>query len=286
MRRLLAALGLLALVAPHVPAQTKPESNGSEKAIERRIQKLRSLPDDERTAETRRLAFDIRQAAPSPGKLSLATSLSGLSTEGDFGRDVLEAVAGTLSAAITEQRTGGAPAQQLEPAYAELARVVHYEGLPVPLNDPEFVAAVARLRADDEARASGDFTLQDLNGKSWTLKELRGSVVLVNFWATWCPPCRKEMPDLETLYRRFASQGLVILGISDEDRDKVKAFLGEHPVTYPVLLDPGRRVNQSLHIQGIPISLVYNRAGELVAQAADMRTLAQFLDMLERAGLR
>ena len=86
---------------------------------------------------------------------------------------------------------------------------------------------MAKLEADDQHRNEANFTLTDLKGKAWTLKDLRGKVVLVNFWATWCPPCRKEMPDLETLNQRFGSQGLVILGISDEDAATVSPFIAE-----------------------------------------------------------
>jgi len=107
----------------------------------------------------------------------------------------------------------------------------------------------------------------------------------VNFWATWCPPCRKEMPDLDTLYQRYKNSGLVILAISDEDPGTVKPFIADHRVGYPVLLDPGRKVNELFRVQGIPKSFLYDRMGNLVAQAIDMRTQAQFLEMLGHAGL-
>jgi len=111
-------------------------------------------------------------------------------------------------------------------------------------------------------------------------------VVLVNFWATWCPPCRKEMPDLEMLYRQFKDQGLVILAISDEVESKVRPFVAEQKVTYPILLDPGRKVNDLFQIEGIPKTFVYDRSGKLVAQSIDMRTRRQFLEMLAQAGLQ
>jgi thiol-disulfide isomerase/thioredoxin len=110
--------------------------------------------------------------------------------------------------------------------------------------------------------------------------------VLVNFWATWCPPCRKEMPDLESLHNRFKDQGLVILAVSDEEEAKVKPFLAGRSITYPILLDPGRKVNELFRVDGIPKSFVYDRNSKLVAQAIDMRTQKQFLDMLAQAGLK
>jgi peroxiredoxin len=147
------------------------------------------------------------------------------------------------------------------------------------------MAAMAKLEADDRDRQQGNFTLADLKGKTWTLKDLHDHVVLVNFWATWCPPCRKEMPDLDALYQRFKDQGWVVLAVSDEEPAKVTAFLNSHAVSYPILLDPGRKVNEQFHVEGIPKSFVYDRHGNLAAQAIDMRTRGQFLDLLSRAGL-
>jgi peroxiredoxin len=154
------------------------------------------------------------------------------------------------------------------------------------LDSSKFSAAMSKLEEQDRNREKADFTLTDLSGKNWTLKDLRGKVVLLNFWATWCPPCRKEMPDLEALYRRFEPQGLVILGVSDEDTDKVKPFIEQQEITYPVLLDPGRKVNELFQIQGIPKTFVYDREGKIVAQSIDMRTQKQFLEMLGQAGLK
>jgi len=145
---------------------------------------------------------------------------------------------------------------------------------------------MAKLEADDATRQKADFTLNDLQGKSWSLKSLQGKVVLVNFWATWCPPCRKEMPDLQSLYLRFKDNGFVVLSISDEEAAKVSPFVAERNITYPVLLDPERRVNVEFQIEGIPKSFVYDRAGKLVAQSIDMRTQKQFLEMLAQAGLQ
>ena len=266
----------------------KASLSQEEKAIQEQERGLRSLPDDTRAVATKRLATAIQRLPAGANKLMLAMNLSGLSTEGDFGRDTLQAVANTLAGAIQEQRkaAGASGDKALEPACSELARVVHYEHVQVSLNDPTFSAALEKMAADDKDRQDADFTLRDLQGKQWTLKQLRGKVVLVNFWATWCPPCRKEMPDLEKLHRRFGPEGLIILAISDEDSGKVKPYIVQGKYTYPILLDPGRVVNERFHIEGIPKSLVYDRAGKLVAQSPDMRTMGQFLEMLAQAGLR
>jgi peroxiredoxin len=244
--------------------------------IQARINKLRSLADDARAVETRKLALEIR-SVPTPGdELALAVNLSHLATEGGS-RDTLREVAATIADAVRKVPEA--------PAYDELARLVHYEGVDLKMNDPRFQKAIAELDAKDSVREHSDFSLKDLKGKSWTLSQLRGQVVLVNFWATWCPPCRKEMPDLETLYKRFSGEGLVILAISDEDDAKVRPFIAEQKYTYPILLDPGRLINTRYQIEGIPETLLYDHSGKLVAQSSDMRTMEQFLDILKHAGL-
>ena len=106
---------------------------------------------------------------------------------------------------------------------------------------------------------------------------------LSNFWATWCPPCRKEMPDLDRLYRQFKKKGLVVLAVSDEDKNKVASFRAQHSTTFPILLDPGRKVNELFRVQDIPKSFVYNRDGKLVTESIDMRSREQFLAMLAAA---
>ena len=256
-----------------------------EKPIAEQIHGLRQLPDDVRARTTKELALQIRQLPATPNKLRLALSLANLSTEGDFGHQTLQEVATTLSDTLLQQPVPNEKGQPTAP-YVELAQLVRYEHVQTTLDTPQFKEAMAKLEADDQLRQKADFTLIDLHGKTWRLSELRGKVVLVNFWATWCPPCRKEMPDLEALYNRFKGQGLVILAISDEELGKVQPFIAERKITYPVMLDPGRKVNEMFQVEGIPKSFVYNREGRLVAESIDMRTQGQFLQMLAQAGLQ
>jgi len=108
---------------------------------------------------------------------------------------------------------------------------------------------------------------------------------LLNFWATWCPPCRKEMPDLQKLYRQYRDQGLTILAVSDEPRDTVAPFIEKQGYTFPVLLDPDEKVHAAYSVEGIPKSFLIDRGGRLAGQAIDMRTEEQFRRMLREAGL-
>jgi len=272
--------------------------SADEKPLADQIHGLRSLADDVRAGTTKDLALKIRKLPATENKLRLAVSLAGLSTEGDFGHNTLQEVATTLAETLRERpvpwaepkNPDAASKATREPArpYIELATLVRYEHVEVSHdlnNDEQFRTAMTRLEADDRKREHPEFTLKDLSGKTWTFAELRGKVVLVNFWATWCPPCRKEMPDLETLYGRFSSKGLVVLGISDEEAAKVEPFIRERKVSFPVLLDPGRKVNEMFVVEGIPKSFVYDREGKLVAQSIDMRTQKQFMEMLAKAGL-
>ena len=267
-----------------LPAQNRIVWSDTEKPIVEQLRGLRSLNDSERPKATLQLALQIRQLPAAAHKELLAEQLANLATEGDAGREALQEVAAALEQALIEQPPVEKPGS-VNGAYVTLAQLVRYEHVQISLVSPQIAPAMAKLEADDRLRQDANFTLTDLTGRSWSLRELRGKVVLVNFWATWCPPCRKEMPDLETLYRRFGPRGLVILAISDEDAAKVKPFVSEHQFSYPILLDPGRKVNETFQVEGIPKSFVYDREGKLVAQAIDMRTQRQFLAMLAHAGL-
>lgn len=257
----------------------------NETVITREIQGLRAVPDAQRPAATTRIAEEIRTLPAGQMKLKLADTLMHLATEGDPGKETLQAVVDTLAQSIKE--TPPAAAKDGRPAmpYMDLARLARYEGISSGLNDPNLEKADQILAANDAEVEKADFTLKDLSGKKWTLSALRGKIVLVNFWATWCPPCRKEMPDLDAIYTHFESQGLVVLSISDEEGFKVASYLRTTKYSPPVLIDSGDKVEKAFHIEGIPKTFVFDREGKLAAQSIDMRTQHQFLMMLAKAGL-
>jgi peroxiredoxin len=275
---LLVACAILA-GAPAISGQTQAAPGSQEQAIAARLRQLRGLPDDEWTVEVGQLARQIHALPAGKGKLDLLASLSGLATEGDAGHETLQMIADTFVEAIA-----GLPESQ-RVGYDFLANLARYEHVQVSLDDPPYRAAMAKLEASDQRRLSPEFTLGDLQGRKWSLQALRGKVVLVNFWATWCPPCRREMPDMQALYERFGPRGLVILAISDEEAVKVGDFAAAQKYTFPILLDPGREVHDLFAVEGIPKSFLYGRDGRLVAQAIDRRTSRQFLGMLKLAGL-
>jgi peroxiredoxin len=281
----LSMAALLATRASCVQAQSKePQWTAEQAPIAKSIAGLRSLADDVRPAATQLLAMQIRALPPSSNKLELAYELANLCTEGDQGQDTVQEVAATLAEALRQNPVPGTNGQPAEP-YVELAMLATYEQAHVSLDNAQFRQAMTKLQEDDLRREHADFTLTGLDGKMWTLRGMRGKVVLVNFWATWCPPCGKEMPDLDALYKRFKGQGFVVLAISDEQAGTVRSFIEKHKVQYPILLDPGDRVHKLFAVDGIPKSYLYDRDGKLVAEAMDMRTRRQFSAMLAKAGL-
>lgn len=276
---------LLALLVLAAAAQTKTPSDAE---IVKRLQGLRSVPDDKRGQETGDLALAIRGLAAGDRKVQLALGLAHLATEGDPGRDNLQAVTTTLATAVVETPAKpngktGAP----NGAYVELAELAHYEHMtvdPAVAATDQYQKATEQLIATDAAIEKEDFTLKDLHGKKWTLSQLRGKIVVVNFWATWCPPCRKEIPDLDRIQAHFKDD-VVVLGLDDEDAFKISQFFSGHETSYPILLDTNRKVAEAFHVEGIPKTFVFNREGKLAAESIDMRTGRQFLQMLAAAGL-
>ncbi|MGD0547875.1 MAG: TlpA disulfide reductase family protein [Terracidiphilus sp.] len=274
----LIATAALLLAAPLIHAQA------SESAINKRLGSLRSLSAEERPVATIKLASEIRTLPAGPKKVGLADALSHLVTEGDQGVEALQAVANALSQALTESPL---PAKKDQPpmAYLDLASLVRYENVTTALNDPLLAKADQILAANEADVQKADFTLRDIKNKKVTLSELRGKIVMVNFWATWCPPCRLEMPDLDIIYTHFQPQGLVILSITDEDALKVIPFINQMGYHPPVLFDSDGKAHKLFHVEGIPKNFVFDREGKLVAQSIDQCTQHQLLMMLAKAGL-
>ncbi len=133
-----------------------------------------------------------------------------------------------------------------------------------------------------------DFTLKDLDGRSHRLSDYRGQAVVLNFWATWCPPCRREMPSMERAWQRLQKKGAVILAVDvGEDLDTVYTFLADIPVSFPLLLDEDAEIVSRFPIRGLPTTYVVDPSGHLVYQAVggrdwdDPEVLKTILDLRE-----
>jgi peroxiredoxin len=130
------------------------------------------------------------------------------------------------------------------------------------------------------------FSLPVLGGESeLSLESLRGKVVLVNFWATWCKPCEDEMPAMENLYRTLGSRGFELVAISvDDDRLAVEEFVDRLGLSFPILLDPGKRVSDAYQSYRFPESYLIDRGGVLVARYIGPREwdAPAYLDRIQR----
>lgn len=142
--------------------------------------------------------------------------------------------------------------------------------LAMPLPAAEEVPGLSTtLTAVDPVEAP-DFTLSDMDETAHTLSDLRGNYVLVNFWATWCPPCRKEMPSLESLYQQYRERSFRVLAVNQwENPDHVFSYMGELDVfpSFPILFDPKSEVSERYGVRGLPTSFIIDPQGRIIYRA-------------------
>jgi peroxiredoxin len=132
--------------------------------------------------------------------------------------------------------------------------------------------------------AAPGFVLEDMDGQVHRLEQYRDQVVVVNFWATWCPPCRDELPSLQRLWERMRDEGVVVLGINiGEDADSIFLFTADYPVDFPLLLDEDSAVIEAWPVVGIPTTYIVDRQGRLTYRAIGAR---EFDEPAIRATLR
>ena len=127
---------------------------------------------------------------------------------------------------------------------------------------PEALNATGRPAAAQEGRAAPNFRLADLAGGTASLTDYRGRYVLVNFWASWCKPCRQETPDLQALSSRADSAKLVVLGVNQQESPgDARSFAAEFSVTYPILLDRTGEVSLGYRVGGLPLTVLIDPEG-------------------------
>ena len=160
-----------------------------------------------------------------------------------------------------------------------------------------FVLCAAQAAGDDAVQflpplekpiTAPDFTLQGEDGNTYRLSDYRGKVVVLNFWATWCPPCRYEMPSMERAHKKLQGEKIVLLAINvGESEDKVFEFTGQYPVTFPLLLDTEGAIIRKYQVIGMPTTFVIDPRGIVTHRAVgsrewdDEQLLAQLRKLLK-----
>jgi peroxiredoxin len=126
------------------------------------------------------------------------------------------------------------------------------------------------------------FTLTDVNGRQVALSSFRGNVVVLDFWATWCPPCKREIPDFIDLQSAYRSKGVQFVGVALDEPDKVRAFAREHEMNYPVLLGTDDVAARYGGISGIPTTYIIDRNGRIVERYEGFRPREVFESAIKK----
>lgn len=141
-------------------------------------------------------------------------------------------------------------------------------------------------RPDMSGQAAPDFRLTDLAGKPHRLENYRGSVVVLDFWASWCAPCRKELPAIERLHRQYGGRGLVVLAVNSELPRAARAFVQKNGYTFTVLTDEAGSVFDDYAVSSIPVTVVIDRDGRISAHFIGFRGEASLLASIREAGIQ
>lgn len=145
---------------------------------------------------------------------------------------------------------------------------------PLGAGKDEDLYEALRLIRPEKPLAAEPFTLPAPGGAKVRLADFQGQVIFLNFWATWCPPCKEEMPAMERLYRKLKARGFVVLAVSIDapgSEAEVAAFLREHRLTYPVALDAKMEVARLYRVRALPSTYLIDRQGKIVAMALGAR---------------
>lgn len=134
------------------------------------------------------------------------------------------------------------------------------------------VSARGYIKKIDPPQTQPGFTLMDLDGNPHQLSDYTGSIVIVSFWASWCPPCRKEMPSMERAWQLLKDQGVQFLAVNvGENEDTVFLFTADYDISFPLLLDLDGKITEQWPVQGLPTTFVLNRKGKIIYQAVGGR---------------
>lgn len=127
-----------------------------------------------------------------------------------------------------------------------------------------FLLLALNVQAGTISGPAPDFTLKSNSGKNIRLSDLRGQVVMINFWASWCGPCRQEMPILDDLYKRYSKLGFTLIGVNvEQDSSKANAYLKDIPVSFPILYDTANQTSKLYNVNAMPTTVMVDRNGNM-----------------------
>ena len=138
---------------------------------------------------------------------------------------------------------------------------------------------------DEEVVITGEyennFTLEDIEGDEVSLSDFSADVIVLNFWATWCPPCKQEIPDFIAAYNKYKDEGVRFIGVSNEDAATIKSFAGEYGINYILLVDRNSVIMNDWGIRAIPTTFILDGNGQIIYKNVGMMTGAQLEGAIE-----
>ena len=174
---------------------------------------------------------------------------------------------------------------QMSRDYSRLGEILDQRKVRLDNPSPSVRAREVLRAIDNLPMEQVDFSLRDSHGKSHSLAELRGKIVLLDFWASWCGPCIKEIPLIKELHADLGGKGVVVLGVDDESAATVRGFEQKNALPYTTLIDADRKLHDRLGIEGIPACIVIDRNGVVVDRVPYPHAKTDFLTVLRQAGL-
>jgi len=183
-----------------------------------------------------------------------------------------------------EAQTVGPEQEQLTPAGSRRrpAQLVVFAAASVLVLASLAYGATTRGSGQLQAGPAPDFTLELFDGGNISLSDLQGQIVVLNFWASWCPPCREEAPTLESVWQRYSGQGVSVIGVDYKDTEPpARAFIEEFGITYPNGPDPRSRIARAYGVQGVPETFVITQKGEIAKVFVGSPTEGQVTAVLE-----